>query len=93
MEEVLHVPARHGTVLRDLTHTVLERSEDGGELSFLKPNSDPGVGGNIYLVVLSKQLHTNYSEDEDDNGKDKRQVSQSPHGVSDDLDEGIKSWP
>ena len=29
MEEILHVPARENTVLRDLTHTVLERRREG----------------------------------------------------------------
>ena len=46
-----------------------------------------------YLVVFTKQLHSHHSEDEDDDGEDKRQVTKSAHRVTDDLDEGVQGRP
>lgn len=50
-------------------------------------------GRQRYLVVFSKQLHADHGEDEDDDGEDERQVSQSAHGVTDDLDQGVEGRP
>lgn len=60
----------------------------------MRPVWSPEVRGQrCYLVVFPKQLHANHSEDEDDDGEDERQVSQSAHGVSDDLDQGVEGRP
>lgn len=45
------------------------------------------------LVAFPKQLHAHYGKDEDDNGQHQRQVSQSPHRVTDYFDQGIQSRP
>lgn len=34
---------------------------------------------NIVLIVFAKQLHAHHSKDENDDGQDQRQVSQSAH--------------
>lgn len=46
-----------------------------------------------YLVVFTEQLHSHHSEDEYNDGEDERQVTQSAHGVTDDLDEGVEGRP
>ena len=45
------------------------------------------------LVVFAEQLHADHGEDEDDDGEDERQVSQSAHGVTDDFYQGVECRP
>lgn len=46
-----------------------------------------------FLVVLSKQLHANHSKDEDNDGQNQSEVSQSPHRVPNDLYQHVEGWP
>ena len=96
MEEVLHVPARKSAVLRDLTHTVLKEEGDSSLCwTYIHKStiSSLCLDPRRYLVVFTKQLHAHHSEDEDDDGEDERQVTQSAHGVTDDLDERVEGRP
>lgn len=48
---------------------------------------------NTVFVVLSKKLHSDDREDEDNDGQNQSEVPQSTHRVSDDLYEHVESWP
>lgn len=44
-------------------------------------------------VVWTKELHAHYSKDEDDDGKDKAEVTEGTHGSANDANEQIQCWP
>lgn len=48
---------------------------------------------NTVLVVLSKQLHANHGEDEDDKGQHQGQVSQGSHRRVNDFDQHVECGP
>lgn len=45
------------------------------------------------LVALPEQLHAYYSKDEHDDGQHQCQVAQSPDGVPNNFDQGVKRGP
>lgn len=47
----------------------------------------------FFCVVFSKQLHADHSKDEHDDGQHQRQVSQSPHGITNYFDQCVESRP
>ena len=73
-----------------------KHDEEGVEEVVHVPARQLTVGRDLahaLLVALPKELHAHHREDEDDDGQDQRQVAQSPHRITDDLDQHVEGGP
>lgn len=46
-----------------------------------------------FFVALTKELHADHGKNEDNDGQHQGEISQSPHGIANDLNQHIQSGP